>query len=121
MPCGRRPVERAVGTHLAGEVDNVALADRVVGSEVGGGQAVEIPHRVEGGLFFKAIHARAGMQNQLGDQMIGWGRRTRHAHACEWIRRDGCVLKVTRKYFAVTGANERVCSVEPALGMSTTT
>ena len=31
-----------------------------------------------------------------------------------------CVLNVTRKYFAVTGANEIVCSVEPLFGMTVT-
>ena len=63
------------------------------GVEVGRGQAIEIPHRVEGGLLFKAIDARAGVQDQFGDEMIGRRRRARHAHVRKWIRRNGLRLE----------------------------
>ena len=63
----RRPVERSVGVHLAGQVDDIRFLDDVCGGNVGRGEAVEIRHRIEGGLLFEAVDPRTGMQHQFGN------------------------------------------------------
>ena len=90
-------------------------------AETGGsGELVEVGLENEGGLLFKVIDARTGVQHEFGDLVVG-GRwpdsmarrpdlRPRPIQAAEEAGRR---LKVTRKYFAVTGAKETVCSGAP--------
>ena len=80
----RRPVERAVGLHLRCEVENVALPQRVGRRDLRRRQIREPGERRERRLLFESRHARAGVQHELRDLILGrWRRKRKVDVECE--------------------------------------
>ena len=113
----RRPVERAVGLHPGRQVEDVGLADGILGRRRRSGKRVEVGRGGESGLLLEAVHARARVQDQLGDLVI---RRGAAAAAAAGAPAAARRAKVTRKKRAVTGGKAMVCWAAPPAGIVAT-
>src|SRR5690242_2978686 len=83
----RSPVECAIRSQLARQIDDVLLGNRFAGWRLdrilcGTDRAIREP-----GLVFESVHARLAVQYTFHDAMCGWsGSRGPADQRVEWIR-----------------------------------